>query len=183
MNIKRLSSIDSVKEWVQDCADKIAGKNLIANPDSYSLSYVNIGPLQEWGYPKDETYKDIWPLYSSAVQEERKPFDVYLVDGRFRVACALQALLHAHDNSLVLMHDFDREDYHVILTVAELIHKERLLAVLVRKPNVREEDLLLLYEEYKYRPDSGRSVSKVSSTEVASRPSLKPEGITRIPIR
>ena len=41
-------------------------------------------------------------------------FDLVLVDGRFRVACALKALQHVAVNSTVLVHDFYRADDHGI---------------------------------------------------------------------
>ena len=53
--------------------------------------------------------------------------------------------------------------------VAELSHRERLLAVLVRKRNVNNDEILSLYEEYKYQPDRQRTPSKVSSAQIASR--------------
>ena len=134
--VKRLNSIDSVKQSVSDCARIIADNNIVTNPDPYSLGWANIGPVVDYGWPKDELYRDFWPVYSSAVQNEKEPFDVYLVDGRFRIACALQALLHGHENSLVLMHDFNRKEFYVILDAANMLHKEGNIVVLARKSNV-----------------------------------------------
>ena len=186
MGVKRLNSIDSVKEWVSDCAKIIGKNNIVKTPDSYELGWANIGPIGDYGWPKDELYRDIWPVYPSAVQTKKEPYDVYLVDGRFRVACALQALLHGHKSSLVLMHDFNRQEYHVILDVADMLHKENNLAVLARKSNVKDEEILSMYEIYQYIPDKGRDkknpLRKVSSAEIASRAPLQQEGVIRIPI-
>ena len=182
MGVKRLHSIDSVRQWVSNCAKKIANNNIVPNPDSYILGWVNIGPVGAWGWPKNDLYRDFWPSYPSAVQNEKEPFDVYFVDGRFRVACALQAFLHGHENSLVLMHDFNRKEYHVILDVADMLHRKGNLAVLARKSNVKDEEILSMYEIYQYIPDREKGVRKVSPAKIASRAPLQPEGITRIPI-
>ena len=81
------------------------------------------------------------------------PADIYLVDGRFRVACACRALLHGRADSLVLVHDFERPEYHILLTLADKVENEDKLVVLRRKATTADDAILALWEEYKYNQD------------------------------
>ena len=74
---------------------------------------------------------------------------MYLVDGRFRVACACAALLHASDESFVMIHDFDREYYHVILEVSDKIKQVGKLVQLKRRSS-DDSRVKALWEKYKY---------------------------------
>ena len=44
-----------------------------------------------------------------------------------RVACACRALLHGSKRSVVLIHDYDRQIYHVIEKVADVVKKVGLI--------------------------------------------------------
>ena len=88
VGIKRLTAVDSAPTWV----DKVRG--MLKGRPTYTFRHADIGPVIKFGNPKDQTHKDQWPDYSLQVDREQDPFDVYLVDGRFRVACACRALLH-----------------------------------------------------------------------------------------
>lgn len=82
---------------------------------------VNIGPVGEWGYPLDESYKDQWPLYSSLAFQGKTAYDLVLVDGRFRIACILQACLHCSAKTKILIHDFfNRPNYFVVYPFLKL---------------------------------------------------------------
>ena len=61
---------------------------------------------------------------------EMKPFDVYFIDGRFRVACVCSALLHASKfgrrDSTIFMHDYGaRPSYHVVEEFTDIIETSR----------------------------------------------------------
>jgi protein O-GlcNAc transferase len=92
---------------------------------------------------------------------------MYFVDGRFRVACALQAFLHGvsdgrtRDDFVVLIHDFvmdqAKRGYQVLLEVADLVDgsagnakRKNNLAALRRKEGVSDEKLKAMLEKYKY---------------------------------
>ena len=141
IGVKKLVSVDNVEQWVQNT------KNQVNNP-SYKFNFVNIGDVVEWGRPKDTAPKPSWLEYSMAVQQEQEPFDVYLVDGRFRMACAFQALLHGRDDSFVMIHDFERDYYQVVLEVTEKIEQVGKLVQL--RKTADDEKIRELYEEYKF---------------------------------
>ena len=69
---------------------------------------VDIGPTRKWGHPLGDESKARWPQYAQAVWQAAlpQPVDFVLIDGRFRVACALMARLKARPDALVAFHDF-----------------------------------------------------------------------------
>ena len=141
IGVKKLVSVDNVKQWVENTENKV-------NNPNYKFNFVNIGDVIAWGRPKDTVPKNSWLKYSMIVQKEQEPFDVYLVDGRFRMACALQALLHGRSNSFVMIHDFERDYYQVILEVTEKINQVGKLVQL--KKTADNQKIRKMYEEYKY---------------------------------
>ena len=142
--------VDSSIEWVSKVSAKVSKIDR-------KIKFVNIGPTKEWGYPKDDSHKNLWPTYPLAVQQESSSFDVYLVDGRFRVACACQALMHGHADSRIMLHDYDlswdiRKHYQVVETLADLLHKENNLAVFKRKKTISDAEIRSVFEKYKFHP-------------------------------
>ena len=103
-----------------------------------------------WGYPVDRKSADLWPFYQIGAVSAETPFDVYLVDGRFRVACGCVALLHGGPQATVIMHDFDRKRYHSILNVTDPVEQVGKLIVLRRRPSVKEDEIRSLWKRYKH---------------------------------
>eukprot|EP00939_MAST-03C_sp_MAST-3C-sp1_P000699 g699.t1 len=143
--VVRLVAVDSAEAWV----DKIR-KNV---PEMYELVHVNIGPTGEWGYPLDSSKRDMWSAYSLAVDDlaQEGLFDVFLVDGRFRVACALRAMLH-NPNARIFVHDFERKAYRPLLRYSDVKQRVGVLAELTRKAGVEDGVLLEAWEEHRYNP-------------------------------
>ena len=149
--IERLTAVDSASTWV----DKVSGMLAEKNP-SYKFWHVDIGPVGMWGRVSTTqvaNVKERFPNYSLQVDRVSSPADIYLVDGRFRVACACRALLHGRADSLVLVHDFERPEYHILLTLADKVENEDKLVVLRRKATTADDAILALWEEYKYNQD------------------------------
>ena len=143
VGIERLTAVDSAPIWV----DQV---RTILNQTTYTFRHADVGPISSYGNPKDESNRLRWPGYSLQVTLDKNPFDVYLVDGRFRVACACQALLHGRSDSLVLVHDFFRHEYEVVLTLADMVKRENMLAVLRKKNTTSDDDINTMWEQYKY---------------------------------
>lgn len=135
---KDVVSVDSAKVWVEQCRRKFT---------NVDLRYVNIGPVADWGYPKSNTPEPTWSNYSTVVQA-LPIFDVYLVDGRFRVACAVQALLH-NPHAKVIIHDAQRADYDVLWSVVHVMDQTGKLKVVEAIPG-NEGEYRRIWNEYKY---------------------------------
>ncbi len=124
-----VTSIDSSQQWLDDVATYCATTNQPVKPD---LICVDIGPTGEWGAPAGVAERAKWPRYHSSCwsNPSAADADLYLVDGRFRVACFMQTILHCRPESLILIHDFaSRKEYHVVREVAREVATGEDLAV------------------------------------------------------
>ena len=107
---KRAQSVTSV-EGSRVWADKVRNGSL---PSNVNLRYVDIGPTKAFSWPI-QTNTTRSREYIRAI-DAVPPQDVVLVDGRWRVACALRARHRlTAPNGVVLVHDFDRREYQVLL--------------------------------------------------------------------
>ena len=79
-----------------------------------AINYIDIGAdNSSFSTPKDNTKNYNWPSYFEAIFE--KNADLILIDGRFRVMCAINVYLYAPQNCKVLIHDYpQRPHYHII---------------------------------------------------------------------
>jgi hypothetical protein len=59
--------------------------------------------------------------YSTFPLSLGEPFDLIFIDGRRRMECAYMAALMAHENTLVVLHDFRRRRYQAILGLFERV--------------------------------------------------------------
>ena len=119
------------------------------------LVHVDIGPTKEWGYPDGEARRDDWRSYHERIwaDPEASRADFYLVDGRFRVACFAQVLLHAAPDALIAIHDFaNRPDYHVVHDVAREVARTENLSVFLRRRDYDPRRALAILEEHALVP-------------------------------
>ena len=91
---------------------------------------------------------------------EEKAFDFYLSDGRYRVACASIAFLHALERGgdmskvMVGLHDWNydvqnRQSYLRLEEIADLVIKSEKLAVFRMKHNLEASKLVEMYESHR----------------------------------
>ena len=115
--IQPISSVESSHEWIGKVSDDPLIKDLLTQS---IIRFIHIdinGDVNNFGYPKDESKKESWPLYSRSICESKTtPPKLMLIDGRFRVACALHSLSIIDSETVVLVHDYrDRKHYHCLL--------------------------------------------------------------------
>lgn len=110
---KTVFSVESDKDWAQ-----MMRRWFTANPplaQSVDVIWSDIGPTKDWGHPADESEWRRWPRYALEVwglPEFRQP-DVVLVDGRFRVGCALATAFLSTRPVTLLFDDYaNRTHYH-----------------------------------------------------------------------
>jgi hypothetical protein len=127
-NIQSITSVDSSRKWIHIVHDQIAHKKV-------NMIYIDInGNDENWGKPKDKSKICNWPAYSNSIKSTNQLYDLVLIDGRFRVACALNTLSMIHPSSIVLIHDYnDRAYYHVIEQFYEILTKVDSMVVLKKK--------------------------------------------------
>jgi len=95
-NIQKIVVSESDKKFVHYLLGRSDLKREVAS-GRLVMRHADVGPVGEWGVPKDRSRVKQWPAYSSynnSLSEFNPPFwfDMVFVDGRFRVACLLKAL-------------------------------------------------------------------------------------------
>jgi hypothetical protein len=126
------------------------------SPSHFKFYFADVGLTGHWGMPLKVASKQVMQYQLSALQSEKLPFDVYLVDGRYRVASACAAFLHASKygkkNVSVLMHDYhERPEYYVVQDFADIIERSPSgnLVLFQRKTDTTDEDIFANWVKYK----------------------------------
>lgn len=110
--VKLLVSIEHQKDWFektksQDLPNTII---LLKEPNIHYEEGKHCGTYEE--------FKD----YIEAPLEYA-PFDIILIDGRARVACSSFCKNLAHENTVIFVHDFERNEYNEIHDYLQLIDR------------------------------------------------------------
>jgi hypothetical protein len=146
--VPRYSGVDSDPVWVNMARSE-------SKQSHFRFYYADIGDTKMWGYPVDGTLQKIQYNYQIApLVMEDKPFDVYLVDGRFRVACACISFLHAiktggdMERIRVGIHDNDQttRGYAEFKKVADVVIQNNKLWVYKLKQGTTEDDLYDMWQ-------------------------------------
>lgn len=123
------------------------------------VQHIDIGPTGAWGYPVNIENNADFYRYSLAINTHEQKFDLILVDGRFRVACTMAAILHIlkqspeSGKSLIFIHDFwDREHYHVVLNHLDIVERSGTAGVFSVKKNTNKNLINSLWDKYKNHP-------------------------------
>lgn len=145
-------AFDSSQAWLDRVADACRARQARLTP---RLAFIDIGETREWGFPKDETARDRWPLYHASMWDDPSVAqgDLYLIDGRFRVACFIQVMLHAGEKAFVAFHDYaSRDHYGDAALVGREIVRVNDLSIFLRRPDFDPHMARKLLETYSYDP-------------------------------
>jgi protein O-GlcNAc transferase len=155
---KRIFSVDSNPGFHElmmsiPFVSRHVGRNL-------NLDFVDIGPTDTWGTPLSKDRQFEWPRYVAQPWtrvDGSVPVDIVLVDGRFRVACALHSVQRIRElgwtSARVLIHDFwDRPEYHVVLPFLKEEKARGTLGVFSVREDVDPVELDRLIREYQAVP-------------------------------
>jgi len=113
VNVPRYAGVDSDAVWVSKARETAIASGM----HHFRFYFGDIGETKSWGFPAiSDLAKNEYDYQLAALMSEPRAFDVYLVDGRYRVACAclsfLHAIKHGSDGDLskvrVGIHDNDR---------------------------------------------------------------------------
>jgi hypothetical protein len=160
--VKTIWSVENDPAWIE----RIRRHPEIAGAEREGRLVIwpaDIGPTKAYGYPATpwwrlfrSAHRDKWPSYYESIWSEADAAaaDLFLVDGRFRVASALAVAMHCGDQARVLVHDFTgRPEYRALLEVYDKVRQVRSLAVLRRKPDANAELIGALVTKFRHRPD------------------------------
>ena len=155
--IPRYTGVHTNATWVSQAREN-------ARMDHFRFHYADIGVTQRFSEATEEkdsrergVQKSLYDYQIAPLVFEQKPFDVYLVDGMYRVNCACVSFLHAMKRKAdmaevrVVIHGGtgrnDDEDggYDLMDTVADLEIKIKNLWVYKLKEGTSEDDLFALW--------------------------------------
>lgn len=162
-------SIESDPAFIEQLSANKLIANALKTPDANhhtkSLSprlrfyHIDIGKTGKWGFPLDDAKRENYPLYSQFIfqtlpSEEILEIDTIFIDGRFRVACVLSTLLHCHQDSTIIIHDFfNRPHYHIVLEFLDVIDQTETLGVFKSKENLDKTKITSLLNKYQFVTD------------------------------
>ena len=140
-NLTEIHSVESDKKWIEDIQSGI-------EPDRVKFHYKEMGTTyKSWGHPGPSATEYQKRAYSNSIPS-KEPIDVLLVDGRFRVACALKAHGWLSDTARLIFDDFwIRPQYHIVLDYFTVVDRLGTAAILRRKTDRSVPiDLISKYE-------------------------------------
>jgi len=101
----RLLSIDTDAQWLQRAATTPEAEAAAAH-GRFTAWHVDLGPTGQWGWPLGPVSADAAWRYWGAPWLVMPRAELVLVDGRFRIACALAAHGRLAADGHVAVHDF-----------------------------------------------------------------------------
>ncbi len=126
MESKTVFSVESDRNWARKM-QRWFKQNPPAANTQVNVRWVNIGATREWGFPVDDENWARFPRYPLSIwqSDDFQHPDVVLVDGRFRVGCALATAFNITRPVTLLFDDYaNRRHMH---TVEEFLEKPDLV--------------------------------------------------------
>lgn len=154
-SLRRIWSVESDPRWIARLREEAC---IVAaeRAGRLHLQAVDIGPVRDYGYPIDDSRRAAWPRYYESVWDDPAACeaDLVLIDGRFRVASALEAVARGRPHAVLLFHDFwNRTHYHPVLAFTDWLGSCDSLAILRRKPSFDRARFDAVRRAYRLQPD------------------------------
>ena len=133
---KKSYAVEGNKKWYDIGVSNGLGQNLLFK----DLKCDGSGKMLSWP-GKTSTIED-WKNFIQAYKEEYNA-DVILIDGRFRVACALDIFEKIRNDTVVLLHECQRKQYSIIENYYNMIYKWRNLCLFQKKKYIKKVPLII----------------------------------------
>lgn len=154
LSLQKILSVESSSKFIDELRHDNDVIKLSENQGRLEFFIANIGETSTWGMPIDNSRYHLWPNYSLGPFNNRSNFDLILIDGRFRVACALASIATLHSKPTILFHDFwTRKKYHVLLPFFQVQDQIDSMAVLRPKDNFDYWNAQKMLKRYSFIPD------------------------------
>jgi hypothetical protein len=148
-SIQRIDVVESSAQYASTITSMYPDLQLAQESGKLYLHLVNIGPTRVWGFPVNDSHREVWKHYPEIVHELEGGWDTALIDGRFRVACVANLLLRVDSHCQILIHDFwNRNLYHVVLNYLDVVRSVDTLGVFRKRSTCGEEELKQLCIRY-----------------------------------
>jgi len=163
-NFLSVESVESSKEFIDHLIDKNPLLSVAIEESKLTFHRVDIGETRSWGYPKNKKSRHLWPDYSHSVFNKPSEHDLVLIDGRFRMACALNSILRTPENCIIMIHDFwNRPEYQFILKFLDVREKVDTLGVFTKNKDRNISKIQSLLNKYQYLPGDKRPLERLKS--------------------
>jgi hypothetical protein len=140
VGVESVNGVESSQEWVDKVAEN--AKHFLKPQQTLNLHFADIGPTRAAGWPTGSPilwsryYTDIWNTVDGST------VDVFLIDGRFRVCCALESAKRSRADAKIVIHDFwNRPFYHGILEFVDCVDRVDTMGVFRIKPTLNHVHL------------------------------------------
>jgi len=131
-------------------AEKIA--NITSG--NVQIAHIDLGDVGPWGRPTGYSRASKFTEYFGAPFSNGFVPDVVLVDGRFRVACFLTALLSSRPGTIIIFDDYvPRPQYHVVESIVQPAETHGRQAKFVRPTRIETSKAQNLLEKFMYVMD------------------------------
>jgi len=160
-NIKKMHTLESDDAWLKELSTHWLIHQAIGD-SRLTLELRNIGRTGKWGRPVNDHAAARYPHYSDLPETSpsnttgldahrtKEHFDLIFVDGRFRVACFLKALRDAPKPFRLMIHDYERLEYHVVERFATKVKQDDILAVFTPKESIDGRELDAEIKKYEF---------------------------------
>lgn len=144
----KVNGVESDPHWITQV------KNAI-DPLEYDIDYVDLGPTGHYGKPLQDNFL-AFEHYSKSILRHNRSFGLVLIDGRFRVACAVTVALAALSfgdikDTTIYFHDFNnRPEYHVVLNFLQITNYADDAVTLTIRPDANSTLLNEVWDHYKH---------------------------------
>jgi hypothetical protein len=148
-------SVESSASWVrrllnhEDLRAEVASGRL-------TVYHADIGETKAYGFPANDSRRNDWPGYWREPwrRVDGEKIDLVVVDGRFRVACTLNAIANGIGDETIVIHDFwNRPGYQVLLKYLNCASRTGTLGIFFPKKNIHLAALIEDLERHAYVPD------------------------------
>lgn len=159
-NIKYIWSVENDRIWYNKLSAEISQLDITTDKKTNIKLIYHDMPIManNWGRPSntvtDEQQSSYSTYLSNLSSEELQQLDLVLIDGRYRVACALKAFDAISPQCLIAFDDFfPRKYYHIVLDFYDIVEqtKDNKQAILKKKPDASSPSPQLIA---KYEHDS-----------------------------
>ena len=152
--IERVITVESDPLWLAKLGEQPVLKEA-KEAGRWVPVQVDIGATKDWGWPADyEASRARFPNYHAPVWHDHPGlYDLVLVDGRFRVACALQALPFIKPRGVLIIHDFfSRPKYLPVLKFFDVVARADDMVVLKPKAELRMRQYVTALNRFYFDP-------------------------------
>lgn len=171
-NIEKIVAVESDSQFFKDVVATDSGIQKALQMNRLTTYCTDIGKTFRWGRPEDDTMRHLWPNYSLMPYNDFKDYDLVLVDGRFRMACAINALLNATKEFTLMIHDYpSRKQLHRLVWsgLFDVVTVVDSLAVLNPRPISKRKIIQQALERYQYLPEDLMAIENIRAFRIANR--------------